>query len=78
MAAREIAWGQTVTYGQLAARLGRGSTSARAVGTALGANPLLIVIPCHRIVAEDGGLVDFAAGVQWKAELLRLEGTALC
>ncbi len=66
----EIPWGETVTYGALAARLG---TSARAVGGAVGHNPISIVIPCHRVVGSAGGLTGYAGGLDRKAFLLALE-----
>lgn len=72
-AARAIPWGETVSYGDLAKRIGR-PTAVRAVGRALGANPIPIIIPCHRILAADGGLGGFAAGLAWKELLLMLEG----
>ena len=61
--------GQTKTYGELAGLLG---SSPRAVGQALGANPLPILIPCHRVVAADG-LGGFGGGQEWKRHLLNLE-----
>lgn len=70
-ALREIPYGQTRTYGQLAAALGRPG-AARAVGTAAGRNPCLIAIPCHRLVGV-GGLGGFAAGLERKKWLLHLE-----
>lgn len=76
-AARGIVWGRTSTYGDLAEMLGRTKGSARAVGHALGANPIAILIPCHRFLAANGDLVNFAAGLHWKRELLRLEGALL-
>jgi methylated-DNA-[protein]-cysteine S-methyltransferase len=67
-----IPYGETRTYGQLAAALGdRGL--ARAVGAANGQNPLSIVIPCHRVVGADGKLTGYAGGIQRKAFLLDLE-----
>lgn len=77
-AARDVAWGEILTYGELAKRVGRSAGSARAVGHALGANPLAILVPCHRFIAANGDLVDFAAGLEWKRELLRLEGSLIC
>ena len=74
LAARDVPWGALSTYGGLAKRMGRSSGSARAVGQALGANPIAIVIPCHRFVASDGGLGGFGAGLAWKRELLAIEG----
>lgn len=72
----EIPYGQTVTYGELARRYtlrtGR-RTSARAVGGAVGRNPVSIVIPCHRVVGAGGALVGFAAGLDHKRFLLELE-----
>lgn len=76
-AARTVGWGQISTYAGLAEALGKGPGSARAVGAALGANPIAIVIPCHRFLASDGGLQGYAAGLAWKEALLRLEGALL-
>ncbi|MBI2432300.1 MAG: methylated-DNA--[protein]-cysteine S-methyltransferase [Candidatus Hydrogenedentes bacterium] len=73
-AARAVPWGATATYGDLAAQLGRGPGSARAVGHALGQNPLHLLVPCHRFLAASGHLVDYAGGIEWKETLLRLEG----
>ena len=74
-AARAIAPGDTVTYGELARRLGTPG-AARAVGQALGANPFPIVVPCHRIVAADGSLGGFSApgGARTKRRMLQIEG----
>lgn len=69
----DIPFGQNRTYGQMAATLGKPG-SARAVGAALAANPLLIVIPCHRVVAADGRLTGYAGGLAAKQKLLELEG----
>ena len=73
--ARAIAPGNTVTYGELARRLGTPG-AARAVGQALGANPFPIVVPCHRIVAADGSLGGFSApgGARTKRRMLQIEG----
>ena len=70
-AASEIHYGQTCTYGELAARIG--CRSARAVGAALGKNPIWLFIPCHRVIGKDGSLTGYAGGVQKKAALLALE-----
>lgn len=67
-----IPYGQTRTYGQLAAELG-GPTLTRAVGTANALNPLSVVVPCHRVVGADGGLTGFAGGLGRKRFLLDLE-----
>jgi methylated-DNA-[protein]-cysteine S-methyltransferase len=69
--------GRTTTYGAIADRLGvaRGRrASARAVGAAVGRNPLLVFVPCHRVVGSDGSLVGYAAGLGRKEALLVLEG----
>ena len=72
-AARDVSHGHTTTYGKLAARIGSPG-AARAVGSALGENPLCIVVPCHRVLAANGRLGGFSAGLDWKRCLLRLEG----
>jgi len=69
-----VPYGTTVSYGEIARRLGRGPMGARAVGAAVGANPVPIVIPCHRVVGADGSLVGYGGGLPTKAALLRLEG----
>lgn len=66
-----IPYGRTESYGSLAARLG---SSARAVGSAVGRNPLSVIIPCHRVLGIDGGLCGYAGGLENKKKLLRLEG----
>ena len=71
-ALQEIPYGQTRTYGQLAAALGRPG-ACRAVGNACNRNPLLIVIPCHRVVGRRGSLTGYAAGLATKEFLLNLE-----
>jgi methylated-DNA-[protein]-cysteine S-methyltransferase len=68
----QIPFGETRTYGAIAARLGR-PLAARAVGAANGQNPFCIVVPCHRLVGSDGGLVDYAAGLEVKRRLLEHE-----
>jgi methylated-DNA-[protein]-cysteine S-methyltransferase len=69
-------YGARTTYGQLARTLGR-PRAARAVGAALGANPLCVLLPCHRVVAADGGLTGYAGGLAAKRTLLTLESTNL-
>lgn len=71
-----VPWGRTTTYGALAAALGLPPGASRAVGAANGANPLPIVLPCHRVVGSDGTLTGYAGGLARKALLLRLEGVA--
>lgn len=72
-ALQEIPYGETRTYGQLAAALGAPSAS-RAVGLANGRNPISIVVPCHRVVGASGSLTGYAGGVERKRALLALEG----
>ena len=67
-----IPFGETRSYGQLAAQLGR-PTAARAVGAANGRNPFCIVVPCHRLIGTGGALVDYAAGLEVKRRLLEHE-----
>ncbi len=69
----EIPWGETASYGALAARLGRPG-GARAVGAANSANPLPIVLPCHRVLGADGSLTGFGGGLERKRWLLMHEG----
>jgi len=71
-ASANIPYGETKTYSEIAEQIGR-PKAIRAVGTAIGANPLLVIIPCHRIVAKDGGLAGFRAGIDMKKFLLQLE-----
>ena len=71
-----IPYGGTVTYGQLAERLSTQTghdVSARAVGGAVGHNPVSLIIPCHRVIGADGSLTGYAGGTDRKAELLRME-----
>jgi methylated-DNA-[protein]-cysteine S-methyltransferase len=69
----EIPRGETRSYGWLAERIGRPG-AARAVGQAVGANPLPLLVPCHRVIASDGGLGGFGGGLAMKEALLRHEG----
>ena len=73
-ATRSIPYGKLQTYGQIARAIGE-PDAARAVGQALGRNPACVVIPCHRVVAANGGLGGFTGGLRWKEALLRLEGS---
>lgn len=68
-----IEYGHVVSYGQVAADIGK-PDMARAVGQAVGANPIPIVVPCHRVVASDGRLTGFGGGLPAKVALLKLEG----
>jgi methylated-DNA-[protein]-cysteine S-methyltransferase len=72
-----IPYGQTVSYGEQARRLGLGSDAARAVGAANGQNPLPIVLPCHRVIGADGSLTGFGGGLHRKRFLLEHEGALL-
>jgi methylated-DNA-[protein]-cysteine S-methyltransferase len=72
-ALRAVAPGRTESYAELAARIDRAG-SARAIGTAVAANPLLLVLPCHRIVGAGGALTGYAAGIERKRWLLEHEG----
>lgn len=66
----DIPYGETLTYGELARRLG---SSARAVGAAVGRNPISLIVPCHRIVGTGGALTGYAGGLERKRWLLLLE-----
>ena len=72
-ALQRIPFGETRSYGQLAAELGDPNLS-RAVGRANGANPISILIPCHRVIGANGALTGYAGGLPMKERLLRLEG----
>ena len=72
-ATRLIPFGETRTYGWIAREI-QNPAASRAVGQALGANPLPIIIPCHRVLASSGGLGGFSGGLKTKRHLLRLEG----
>ncbi|HTQ73705.1 MAG TPA: methylated-DNA--[protein]-cysteine S-methyltransferase [Burkholderiales bacterium] len=67
-----VAFGETITYGELARRAGRPG-SARAAGAATGRNPIGVIVPCHRIVGSDGSLTGYAGGIERKRALLALE-----
>jgi methylated-DNA-[protein]-cysteine S-methyltransferase len=71
-ALREVPYGETTTYGELAARIGRPSAS-RAVGHANGHNPISIIVPCHRVIGTSGGLTGYGGGLPRKRFLLALE-----
>lgn len=71
-ALRQIPYGHTISYGELAAMIGR-PKAVRAVGQAVGRNPCLIAVPCHRVLGKNGSLTGFSAGLELKKHLLRLE-----
>lgn len=71
-----IPFGETRTYGQIAAELGQPKAS-RAVGAANGSNPLPIILPCHRVIGSGGSLTGFGGGIETKEFLLRHEGVLL-
>ena len=71
MALRAVPFGEVTTYGKLAVKA---RTSARATGGAVGSNPIPIVVPCHRVIAADGSLGGFSAGLDRKRALLAIEG----
>ena len=72
-ACAQIGYGQTVSYSELARRAGK-EGAARAVGQALAANRVPLLVPCHRVVRADGSLGGFSGGLELKRRLLRLEG----
>ena len=74
-AARRIPYGETRSYAWVVENIGR-SGAARAAGQALGRNPLPVIIPCHRVIASDGGLSGFSGGLEMKKSLLNLEAKA--
>ena len=74
---QEIPYGETMTYGEIAQRIakekGVATYSAQAVGQAVGKNPISILIPCHRVLGQNGALTGYAGGVHRKEHLLQLE-----
>ncbi len=70
--ALRIPYGQAQTYGWIAREIGK-PNAVRAVGGAMGANPLAIIVPCHRVLRSDGGLGGYAGGLHWKRKLLAME-----
>ena len=73
---RNIPYGETISYKELAERIGK-PKAVRAVGAANGANPIPIIIPCHRVIGNDGSLTGFGGGLPLKKRLLELEGRQL-
>jgi methylated-DNA-[protein]-cysteine S-methyltransferase len=70
----KIPYGSTVSYGDIARALGKRLVASRAVGLANGANPISIIVPCHRVIGSDGSLTGYGGGLDRKELLLRLEG----
>ncbi|MFI1004205.1 methylated-DNA--[protein]-cysteine S-methyltransferase [Streptomyces galbus] len=70
----DVPYGATTSYGEIAARIGAPRAAVRAVGGAIGANPLLVLRPCHRVIGADGSLTGYAGGLERKVRLLTLEG----
>ncbi len=76
-ALKEIGYGETASYGEIAHRIGKTNAASRAVGLANGQNPIPIVIPCHRVIGANGTLTGYAGGLERKQLLLGLEQDAL-
>jgi methylated-DNA-[protein]-cysteine S-methyltransferase len=72
----DIPLGETKTYGELAKRINR-TTAVRAVGAAVGRNPISMIVPCHRVIGQDGSLTGYAGGLERKRALLSLEAAML-
>lgn len=72
----DIPWGGTVSYGDLARRIGR-PKATRAVGVAVGENPFSIIVPCHRVIGKDGSITGYGGGLEAKRMLLGIEGVAI-
>jgi methylated-DNA-[protein]-cysteine S-methyltransferase len=70
----KIPYGSTVSYGDIATALGKRLVASRAVGLANGANPISVIVPCHRVIGSDGSLTGYGGGLERKELLLRLEG----
>ncbi|MBV9794260.1 MAG: methylated-DNA--[protein]-cysteine S-methyltransferase [Actinobacteria bacterium] len=68
-----IPYGTTISYGELARRIGKPLSSSRAVGAANGQNPISLIVPCHRVIGADGSLTGYGGGLDRKEKLLRLE-----
>lgn len=69
----QLPFGSTTTYAEMARRIGR-DRAIRAVGAAIGRNPISVIVPCHRVLGSDGSLTGYAGGLERKIELLRIEG----
>ncbi|TXI01221.1 MAG: methylated-DNA--[protein]-cysteine S-methyltransferase [Rhizobium sp.] len=72
----EIRSGETTSYGQLSKKIGK-AAAVRAVGAAVGRNPVSVIVPCHRVLGGDGSLTGYAGGLERKTALLKLEGATL-
>ena len=72
-----VPYGTTVSYGEISRRIGRGPGGGRAVGAAVGANPVPIIVPCHRVIGADGSMTGYSGGLDIKVALLKLEGVRL-
>jgi len=72
----EIPYGETISYGELARRIGR-PADPRAVGQANGRNPIAVIVPCHRVIGADGSLTGYGGGLERKRQLLELEAGVL-
>jgi methylated-DNA-[protein]-cysteine S-methyltransferase len=70
----KIPYGSTISYGDIARALGKRLVASRAVGLANGANPISVIVPCHRVIGSDGSLTGYGGGLERKDLLLRLEG----
>ncbi|HAQ07160.1 MAG TPA: cysteine methyltransferase [Bacillus bacterium] len=70
---KEIPYGETYSYSDIAQRINR-PAAVRAVGTAIGANPVLVTLPCHRVIGKNGAITGYRGGIEMKEFLLRLEG----
>ena len=76
-AVAQIAYGATASYAEIGRQIGLTPAASRAVGAANGANPIPILIPCHRVVGADGSLTGYSGGLVRKQYLLALEGSSL-
>ncbi len=74
---QNIPFGETISYGELAQRIGKTMAASRAVGAANGQNPIPVVIPCHRVIGANGKLTGYAGGLHIKQALLELEGVVV-
>lgn len=70
---QHIPYGQTISYGEVACQIGN-TKAVRAVGRAIGANPVLLIVPCHRVIGKNGTLTGFSAGLELKKKWLEYEG----